>query len=72
MGCKLVKKVLKICFEYGVGMFLNKICIWKDTFPCLFTWEWSKQILVWNWSDKSKLPIKLKVVLLKTNFDGSS
>jgi hypothetical protein len=21
---------------------------WKETFPCLFSWEWAKQIPVWN------------------------
>jgi hypothetical protein len=21
----------------------NTTQIWKDTFPCLFTWEWAKQ-----------------------------
>jgi hypothetical protein len=27
----------------------KKIRIWKNTISCFFTWEWAKQILVWNY-----------------------
>ncbi len=28
---------------------LEETQIWKNTFPSLFTWELTKQILVWNY-----------------------
>jgi len=40
--------------NYGVGKkkkkkHLEETQIWKNTFPSLFTWELTKQILVWNY-----------------------
>ncbi len=35
-----------------MNMVLEKIINFffgKDTLPCLFTWEWGKQILIWNY-----------------------
>ncbi len=29
--------------------------IWKNTFPSLFTWELTKQILVWNYPKEDLL-----------------
>jgi hypothetical protein len=51
MECKLVENVIKIflwiqCWQKQ----FSKTQIWKDTFQCLFTWEWIKQILLWNYS----------------------
>jgi hypothetical protein len=38
---KILQK--KIC-ECGVNLLFKKTQIQKDTFSCLFTWEWAKQI----------------------------
>jgi len=38
---------------------------WKNTFPSLFTWELTKQILVWNYPKEdlfNKMTSKFKVV----------
>jgi hypothetical protein len=45
MGCKLVEKVFKFfLWMWHWQKNFKKIQIWKNTFPCLFTWEWVKQI----------------------------
>jgi hypothetical protein len=37
--------------NYGVGgkKHLGETQIWKNSFPSLFTWELTKQIVVWNY-----------------------
>jgi hypothetical protein len=51
MECKLVENVIKIfLWIWGWQIFFSKTQIWKDTFQCFFTWEWIKQILLWNYS----------------------
>jgi hypothetical protein len=39
-----IGKDSKSSFEYGVG----KEKLLKYTIPCVFTWEWTKQLLAWN------------------------
>jgi hypothetical protein len=40
------------CIQNLMNMVLKKELInkhkWKDTFPCLFAWGWTKQIPIWN------------------------
>jgi hypothetical protein len=45
----------------------------KDTFPCIFTWEWVEQIPIWNspsddlWSVKSSYPNQHKFIGIYMN-----
>ncbi len=54
LSCLLAGRFAGLFFVMSFGPsfcrpFLNTQ-IWKDTLPCLFTWEWAKQISIWNCS----------------------
>jgi hypothetical protein len=49
-GIEYIEKFLAIMvLEKKIKIHFEETQVWKNTFPFFFTWELTKQILVWNY-----------------------